>query len=65
LRAALADVPGQRPAARDWGGYLQFRVTGERLPQRPPAAPVSAGRPATVATTGWVRNPATGQWTRR
>ncbi|WBB80603.1 protein kinase [Micromonospora sp. WMMD882] len=60
LRATLRAVPAERPTAWDWGSYLQFRLTGRRLPPRP-ASPVRAT--GTVATTGWVRDPVTGRWT--
>jgi hypothetical protein len=70
LRAALSDNPGQRPTARDWGGYFQYRLTGARLPAAPAAVVVPTPRPRpgsaeTVVTTGWAREPGTGRWTKR
>jgi hypothetical protein len=69
MRAALSDIPGKRPSAQDWGNYFQARLTRQRTvaavaPPTWPASPNSRP-PQTVATAGWVRDPATGQWTER
>ncbi|GIF73920.1 hypothetical protein [Asanoa siamensis] len=77
LRAALETAPGRRPTARDWGAYFHFHLTGQRIPPTATSTrPGPGGSPATsggagvpprqsggVATRGWVRDPATGQWT--
>jgi len=70
LRAALSDVPNDRPTAQDWGLYFQSRLTGQRSvagvsPPARPVPPKPQPPPATVATGGWVRDPVTGQWTER
>jgi hypothetical protein len=72
IRAALGDVPDRRPSARDWGLYLQSRLTGADTASLPAVtAALSAqssprsSRPNTVSTAGWVRDPATGRWKER
>lgn len=69
LRAALDGPPVDRPAARDWGHYLDWLLTGRRVaasfqPKRsaPPASAASAASAAEEAITGWRRDPATGSW---
>jgi len=67
MRAALSDIPGKRPTAQDWGNYFQARLTGQRTVAavaQPTQPGLSKSRPPqTVATTGWFRDPVTGQWT--
>ncbi|MFY1634753.1 hypothetical protein ACN27F_15995 [Solwaraspora sp. WMMB335] len=67
LRAALAGAPTDRPSARDWGDYFEFRLTGRRLPPVvvDSGRTVTPRRSETLSTTGWIRDPATGRWKQR
>lgn len=61
LRAALSEKPADRPTAQTWGRYLQSVLTG-----RPVTAVAAVTVPPPRQThNGWVRDRATGQWTRR
>jgi hypothetical protein len=57
LRAALSVRPADRPAARDWGRYLDRRVAAAL---RPKSSVLRA--PPEGTAPGWRRDPASGAW---
>jgi hypothetical protein len=67
LRRALTGPPTDRPDLREWGRYLDFRLTGRRSSATPgvsvPVSSVPAQRPD--QTTGWARDKVSGKWFRR
>jgi serine/threonine protein kinase len=59
LVAALGATGSARPVAATWRTYFAKRVAPER---RVVVAAVAPARPASVTTSGWRRDPATGGW---
>jgi DNA-binding helix-hairpin-helix protein with protein kinase domain len=62
MRAALVGAPAHRPTARDWGRYLDWRITGRRASPEPPAPrPL---RPPPAEDNRGRRRDASGVWRR-